>query len=83
MNDPKLRLIIIRDILFVGGRVAEKQPTSSDKYLSEDSSVRPQVGDLAPDFTLPSHIEEKSVTLNHLRGKNVVLVFYPAAFTPV
>lgn len=43
----------------------------------------PKVGDLAPDFTLPSHIDDKQVTLNHLRGKNVVLVFYPAAFTPV
>ena len=43
----------------------------------------PRIGDLAPDFTLPSHIDDKQVTLNHLRGKNVVLVFYPAAFTPV
>jgi peroxiredoxin len=49
----------------------------------EDSHVKLRIGDLAPDFTLPSHLEDKSVTLNHLRGKNTVLVFYPAAFTPV
>jgi peroxiredoxin len=41
-----------------------------------------QVGQLAPDFTLPTHLG-KTVTLSDLRGKNVVLVFFPLAFTPV
>jgi peroxiredoxin/glutaredoxin len=36
----------------------------------------------APDFTLPSHLD-KPVTLSDLRGKNVVLAFFPLAFTPV
>lgn len=36
----------------------------------------------APDFTLPSHLE-KNVTLSDLKGKNVVLAFFPLAFTPV
>ncbi|HEV2389638.1 MAG TPA: thioredoxin-dependent thiol peroxidase [Nitrososphaerales archaeon] len=39
------------------------------------------VGDKAPDFTLPSSSEE-SVTLSELRGKNVVLYFYPKDDTP-
>jgi len=34
------------------------------------------VGDLAPDFTLPSSNGDK-VKLSALRGKNVVLYFYP------
>ena len=41
-----------------------------------------QVGQPAPDFTLPSHLD-KSVTLSDLRGKNVVLVFFPLAWTPI
>src|SRR5688572_9453249 len=40
-----------------------------------------KVGDVAPDFTLPS-TAGKPVTLSEFRGKkNVVLAFYPAAFT--
>ena len=34
------------------------------------------VGDLAPDFTLPSS-SGKAIRLSDLRGKNVVLYFYP------
>ena len=40
------------------------------------------VGDLAPDFELRSHTGDV-VKLSDFRGeKNVVVVFYPAAFTP-
>jgi peroxiredoxin len=39
-------------------------------------------GDMAPDFTLPSSAGGK-VTLSEFRGKsNVVLAFFPAAFSP-
>ena len=41
-----------------------------------------QTGDQAPDFTLPNHKREK-VSLESLRGKTVVLAFFPAAFTGV
>ena len=37
--------------------------------------ARPQVGDLAPDFTLPS--DSNTITLSSLKGKPVVLYFYP------
>jgi peroxiredoxin len=41
-----------------------------------------EIGQVAPDFTLPSHLD-KDVTLSDLRGMNVVLAFFPRAFTPV
>ena len=41
-----------------------------------------QVGQIAPDFTLPSHLG-KPVTLSSYRGTNVILAFYPLAWTPI
>ena len=39
------------------------------------------VGDTAPDFTLPSTTGD-DVSLSELRGRSVVVYFYPAAGTP-
>jgi peroxiredoxin (alkyl hydroperoxide reductase subunit C) len=48
-----------------------------------DSTLKVKVGDLAPDFTLPS-VSGETITLSQYRGKkNVVLSFVPAAWTPV
>lgn len=52
---------------------------------------RLEVGDEAPDFTLPATGSTAgkgqkpcSITLSDYRGKkNVMIAFYPAAFTPV
>ncbi len=48
------------------------------------------VGDEAPDFELEATGEgagkgglRKRIRLSDYRGKNVVVAFYPAAFTPV
>ncbi len=38
------------------------------------------VGDLAPDFTL-YNTEKQAITLSELKGQNVVLLFFPLAFT--
>ena len=45
----------------------------------------PEVGDIAPDFELGSSLGKgKKVKLSDFRGdKNVVLAFYPLAWTPV
>lgn len=41
-----------------------------------------KVGDMAPDFALPSTQSKDPVSLSSFRGKkNVVLAFFPAAFT--
>jgi peroxiredoxin Q/BCP len=39
-----------------------------------------EVGDPAPDFTLPS-AKHGDVSLSGLRGKKVVIAFYPRDFT--
>jgi peroxiredoxin Q/BCP len=40
-----------------------------------------QIGSKAPDFNLPASTDEK-ISLKSLRGKNVVLYFYPEDDTP-
>jgi thioredoxin-dependent peroxiredoxin len=45
------------------------------------SDTYPQVGSTAPDFKLPGS-EGKPVELSSLKGKPVVLYFYPRADTP-
>lgn len=48
-----------------------------------------KAGEKAPDFTLPCHAgkaageEEPTFTLSNLRGKNVILAFYPADWSAV
>ncbi len=41
----------------------------------------PAIGQLSPDFELPDQNGDK-VSLSSLKGKNVVLYFYPKALTP-
>ena len=45
------------------------------------SDTRLSPGDTAPDFTLTSDTGEE-VTLSALRGRKVIVYFYPAAMTP-
>ncbi len=40
-----------------------------------------EIGDQAPDFTLPDQ-DGNPVTLSDLRGQTVVVYFYPKADTP-
>ena len=44
-------------------------------------AARLSPGDEAPDFTLPTDTGEE-VTLSDLRGRKVIVYFYPAAMTP-
>jgi peroxiredoxin len=54
----------------------------TEKGRASKASETPtlKAGDAAPDFTLASHLNEK-FTLSEHRGSNVVLAFYPFAFT--
>ena len=53
----------------------------SQTPTSSDHQGRLAVGDTAPDFTLADD-QGGEVTLSDLRGKNVIVYFYPAAMTP-
>ena len=42
-----------------------------------------QIGQTAPDFTLHSSTRDVSVSLKDLKGQNILLLFFPLAFTGV
>ncbi len=55
----------------------------SDCDPSEIKNAELKVGDVAPDFRLPDH-KGGYVSLSDYKGQsNVVIAFFPAAFTPV
>ena len=49
--------------------------------VTQTSGAHPVAGVSAPDFTLPSTSGER-VTLSQLRGKRVLVAFFPLAFSP-
>ena len=58
---------------------------TTNHFKRRNSIPMPEVGEMAPDFELKSHLEkDKKVKLSDFRGKkNVVIAFYPLAWTPV
>jgi peroxiredoxin len=57
--------------------------SNDDGDSAQVHNAQLEVGDEAPDFRLPDHTGGY-VRLNDFEGKNnVVIAFYPAAFTPV
>lgn len=68
----KLSLALLGGLLAAGMSAQPIQPPHTNL----------KVGDMAPDFTLPS-TQGMPVKLSSFRGKSfVVLAFYPAAFSP-
>jgi peroxiredoxin len=56
-------------------------PGGSMTTVAQSSHAPPGVGTVAPDFSLPSTSGER-VTLSQLRGKQVLIAFFPLAFSP-
>jgi peroxiredoxin len=83
----KVVLLVVLSTLFTGRSWGEESAFKGATYNMGklkpiDSELKVRSGQEAPDFTLPS-VSGKEVRLSHFRGKNVVLSFVPAAWTPV
>jgi peroxiredoxin Q/BCP len=65
-----------------GGAAQTQQASQTPAPAQPPAQTVPAVGDLAPDFTAPAAgkdgIASQPITLGKLRGKVVVLAFYPA-----
>jgi peroxiredoxin Q/BCP len=59
----------------------ENSPVSETPQTSGPAPDRLSPGDTAPDFTLPTDTGD-DVSLSGLRGRKVIVYFYPAAMTP-
>lgn len=78
-----LSLILLISPVFAGSAAFKENIYNPGQLKPVDSILKVKVGDMAPDFTLPSVSGEK-VTLSRYRGKkHVVISFVPAAWTPV
>jgi cytochrome oxidase Cu insertion factor (SCO1/SenC/PrrC family) len=70
-------------VLVVGLSVACGGSTDCDCDPAQVQNANLDVGDTAPDFRLPDH-KGGYVSLSDYKDKsNVVIAFFPAAFTPV
>ncbi len=81
-------LAVMLLVLFLSGQAAGVEHSMRDSIYDMghlkaiDSTLKVAPGSPAPDFTLPS-ISGKQISLSSLKGRNVVLSFVPAAWTPV
>jgi peroxiredoxin (alkyl hydroperoxide reductase subunit C) len=77
-------LVVLLITPVFGGSAAFKDNIYNPGQLKPiDSTLNVKVGDVAPDFTLPS-VSGEEITLSQYRGKkHVVVSFVPAAWTPV
>ena len=85
----KLSVVLVAVLVYlispISGLSEELKKSIYDpgKLKPIDSVLRVKVGELAPDFVLPSVSGEK-IALHQFHGKkNVVISFVPAAWTPV
>ena len=67
---------LLSGVLVAGGLLAAPTPMTKAAMLADELKV----GDPAPDFTLPG-TDGKTYSLSQLKGKHVVLAWFPKAFT--
>ena len=68
-------ILVISGCATPPGHEVEEQTPDIPKLAEIGSEVGPEIGNLAPDFTLQT-IDDQSVTLSDFRGKMVMLTFW-------
>ncbi len=63
-----------------GAGILTRLTMTAAAVLLSTAAMAVEVGDAAPDFTLPGS-DGQSYTLSDLRGQHVVIAFFPKAFT--
>jgi peroxiredoxin len=61
-------------------KIAERSNKQPVFYSHKNNNMKIEIGQTAPDFTLFDS-EKNKVTLSEQRGQNVLLLFFPLAFT--
>lgn len=74
MSKSSVIAVAVAAVLVIAGFAAVRG------FAADDDASMPQVGDHAPNFTLPNQ-ENQPVTLHAYRGHWVVLYFYPKDMT--
>ena len=77
-NSPSRAILYL---VLAAAVVLAARPLLCAPAVAADEQAIPAVGTMAPDFTLPSQ-EGTPISLHSLRGKWVVLYFYPKDQTP-
>lgn len=70
-NRPRIKLVAVLALLVAGLVIAGCAESTPNQGLQ----IGPQIGKLAPDFTLPS-LDGQTVSLNDLRGQPVFINFW-------
>jgi cytochrome oxidase Cu insertion factor (SCO1/SenC/PrrC family) len=80
MKRSVLALVPLTALLLIP-LAGHSRPAAQEESASTMAKTTLKVGDVAPDFTLPSD-QNRLVKLSDYRGKkNVILAFYVLAFT--
>jgi len=68
-------------LMMIAWSAAPARAAGDDAGASSEigSAIGPELGDMAPDFTLPA-VDGSEVTLSDLRGGPVVLIFFRGAW---
>ena len=70
-----------RQIITIAGATLVAPVREETQSMAQSTQGKVQVGDVAPDFTLPDQ-SGTQISLKDFLGKNIVMYFYPKDNTP-